>query len=237
MGVKHVRGQKTPCTWSMTPSNAVLVTNTQVLLCPFITDDTVKPPQVIDRAACQRVQQLMPDGLVPVGCNWNQRDESAVPQCMSTKTPNYEMRMVRQCDVAAYENLQVRVRSTILGEQNDCKWRSVGSGQVSLYCSVIPQTAVMPAVVPPARDLAACDALVQTGSLDVGCVMSQGKVKCLSSLTEIGDMSLLKRCDIKTWRLINKLVTRVAHMKEPAPCRWVPLSSYEDTSNLVCPLN
>jgi hypothetical protein len=125
-------------------SHSLTATHYQVLLCPFITDHIVVPPKKVNRAACKRVELAMPDGQVPVGCTWDQRDPQAVPHCLARSTPNFEMRLVRECDPIAYDNLVNRVRASMRGEQTDCVWRTLGSGMVGLYCSVVPQTVVLP---------------------------------------------------------------------------------------------
>ncbi len=184
----------------MTPSDSVLVSTAEVLLCPFITDKVVYAPKTINRTACQAVQGEMPDGQVPVGCTWNRIDPEAVPTCLARATPSHEMSLVRECDPISFENLEMRVRATMRGEQTDCQWRTLGGGVAGLYCSVVPQPVVLPPpTVPNHPDTKACDALVKQGRLEVGCALSAttGKVKCMSTLTETGDMALLKQCDVK----------------------------------------
>ncbi len=65
----------------MTPSRAVLVTTTQVLLCPFVTDVRAAPAKAINPEACDELRKALPDGQIPVGCVWDRADPLSVPRC------------------------------------------------------------------------------------------------------------------------------------------------------------
>lgn len=238
LGLNTVRGQKTECKWTMTPSDSVLVTSRQVLLCPFVTNQQVVKPKKINPDQCSRLQQVVPDGQIPVGCEWNRRNEDDVPRCLSQVTPNFEMRLMKKCDPVAFENLVLRVRAFMRGEKADCSWRTVGSGMQNLFCNVVPERVVLPAEkLPEKSDEAACSELVGKGKIGVGCVSRNGKIKCVSAVTGTSDMVLLKKCDAKTWLAVRDMQAKVAKdpQADPSPCSWESVDG--GFQELVCPLN
>lgn len=235
MAVRHIRGERTPCAWSVTPVQSSLVSPTQVLVCPFTSDRMYAPPTAINATRCAQLVSEIPDAFIPVGCMWDREDKHSLPKCLSTRTPNHEMELLKKCDAQAFDNMVVRVRSTLMGVKTDCLWRSIGSQKTVLFCPARPAQVIALPERPVPHNRTMCVGLVEKGEVRTGCQLEKDKVWCESRDTPNHWMDALRHCDVHTWRLVRKLMRRVAEHKNPKPCKWAPANAL-GVRDMVCPL-